>query len=173
VAGPFDLSKFAPPATTEFKLRNGRVYKVSPDPDVDVVARMLRIEGVMRGAEEGEMADALAEGKQIVCDLIRDEDPDADLANFKIGPQELLIVMGLMLHGESVAQAVLEAISPPSPDGDPEGASEAGGAPERPHDTDVDEDTGEVSPLPSERRSPERSSVLGDPDAGLRATGTD
>jgi hypothetical protein len=42
VSSVFDLDQFAPPPT-RFKL-GGRVYVVDGDPDVDVVARMMRIE---------------------------------------------------------------------------------------------------------------------------------
>lgn len=167
--GAFDLNRFAPPETATFRLRNGQSYTVLADPDVGQVARMLRIENVIRGREEGDIGAALLEGKELVVELIRDVDGDADVSKLAIGIQEMLVVFTLLVHGESVAEAVLEAVSLPEASQPASGDEtafepEGGGGNEEPG--------GVVAPLASARPSSSPSSSSESPDAGVLATGT-
>jgi hypothetical protein len=170
VKAPFDLSRFAPNPLFEFKL-HGRTYSCTSDPDVDQVARMLRIEQTLQDGGE-EMAASMVEGKQLLLDLIRDANPEADLENFRIGARQLLGIFAAITHGESVAQAVLEAIS------NLEAEQAAAEAPEPAGETGDDPDGftaregAAVTPLPSPRRSPEPSSSSDEPDASRQAIGT-
>jgi hypothetical protein len=173
VAGPFDLSRFAPNPLFTFKLRNGETYSCSADPDVDEVARMLRIESVLNGGEEGDVGEHLREAKEILVALIKQVTPDRELAGFTIGSQEIAVVFAALLHGESVAEAVLEAISGHTGDEPAEGEP---GDPDALQQDDNDgfaaEEGAGVTPLASAKRSPEPSSASDEHDDSLRATGT-
>jgi hypothetical protein len=72
---------------------------------------MLRIESVLNGGEEGDVGEHLREAKEILVALIKQVTPDRELTGFTIGSQEIAVVFAALLHGESVAEAVLEAIS--------------------------------------------------------------
>jgi hypothetical protein len=173
VAGPFDLSRFAPNPYFHFKLRSGAEYRCFADPDVDQVARMLRIESVLNGSEDGDVGEHLKEGKEILADLIRQATPDADLAGFRIGSQEIAVVFAALLHGESVATAVLEAISRDDRDEPAEPGTDDPDALQQDDETGFTaKEGGEVTPLPSARRSAEPSSASDEPAGSLPATGT-
>lgn len=161
----FDLDKFAP-APTRFTLR-GRDYQVDGDPDVDTVARMLRIEEKIGGSSTpDEMAAALQEGRDVLLELVRERDPE--VAELKIGSQQLLVVFSLIVHGPSVADAVAAAIAPPTPaPGEAGKAVATGDAPAREATADAD-----AAPLASEPSSPESSYGSDGETAGALVTGT-
>lgn len=167
--GPFDLNRFAGPEDVRFRLRKhgDHLFVVDADPDVDDVARMLRIENVIRGREEdADVEAALVEGKQMLLRMIRERDPD--FGELRIGSQELIVVFSLIVHGDTVAAAVLEAITAAN--------SRAAGGTDSPDrdadqvDADVDREEDET-PLLSERRSSERSSTSDELEVGLPVTG--
>lgn len=104
----FDLDQFAPPPI-RFRLQ-GREYQVSGDPDVDIVARMLRIEDALgESPETDEIVALVREGRDLILEMVQEYEPD--VAELKLGSRELLIVFSLISHGPSVAAAVAEAIS--------------------------------------------------------------
>lgn len=171
--GPFDLERFAPNPYFEFRLRN-ETFRCLADPDVDQVARMLRIEQTIQ-TPGSEMADAMVEGKQLLIELIQDATPDADLSEFKIGGQQLLAIFAGIMYGESVAQAVMEGIAAETPDAAPEDGSGAPGGLQ--HDDraryaegeGVDDD---AAPLPLAKPSPEQSSISDDRAGTRQVIGT-
>jgi hypothetical protein len=161
----FDLDRFAPPPIV-FKL-GGRTYRINGDVDVDVVARMLRIETAITDAESTEETiEAVREGRDLIVELCRDS--GEDVADFKIGTQALLILFTRIVHGSSVAAAVAEAISPPTQ------VDPATGEPvATPDDGSSEGGSGDVAaPLASVRLSSGRSSTSDELDAGLLATGS-
>jgi len=168
VASPFDLRRFAPPAETTFTLaRSGdHVYAVAGDVELDDVATMLRIENVVRGREDGDPAEALVEGKALLLRLIKECQPDVD--DIRIGAQELIVVFALIVHGPSVAEAVMESIT----------AANAADQADVERGDDVDRDDvergvgGDATPLRSEKPSSGPSSSSDEREAGLLATGT-
>lgn len=172
MAGPFDLARFAPNPYFEFIMAGTTTYRVLADPDVDQVARMLRIEQTIQ-TPGMEMADAMVEGKQLLMEMIRDATPDVDLSGFTVGGQQLLAIFAGVMYGESVAQAVLEGIAAETPDSAPDDETDDSGALQH-DDTDgyaAAEDAG-GSPLPLGRRSPEQSSASDAPAATRQAIGT-
>jgi hypothetical protein len=161
----FDLDKFAPPPIV-FKL-GGREYRINGDVDVDVVARMLRIETAISdaGGTEETIA-AVREGRDLILELVHDADPS--VTEMKIGTQALMILFTRIVHGSSVAAAVAEAIAPPAPE-----RSGGGAAVATPHEAaDEGESDDAADPLASERLSSERSSSSDEFDAGLLAIGS-
>jgi hypothetical protein len=169
VADAFDLNRFAGPEDVAFKLRKhgDHEFVVEADPDVDDVARMLRIENVVRGREEGEIEAALVEGKQLLLRMIRQRDPD--FSELRIGSQELVVVFSLIVHGDTVAAAVLEAITAAN------ARTPAGEDDKRKEGTDQEIELGEReggSPLRSEKPSSDPSSSSVESDAGRQAIGT-
>lgn len=162
----FDLDSFAPPPT-RFSL-GGREYTVTGDPDVDVVARMLRVEEKIGGAgSDAETIAALEEGRDILLQLIHDRDPD--VTSLKIGVKQLLVVFSLIVHGETVAAAVQTVLTQPVTVAE----HEDGEAGEAQPGQQLDDAAGEGGgPLPSERRSSERSSSSDGSPAGALVTGT-
>lgn len=170
----FDLRRFAPPRDTTFTLsqHGDQQFKVPGDPDVDDVATMLRIEGVIRGeGDDDELGAALQEGKQLLLRLIRDRQPNVE--EIRIGAQELTIVFALIVHGPSVARAVMDTITAAN---QREDATAAAGADEAARgDGTLDDGDGDgeaAAPLRSPRRSSARSSTSDERDAGLQAIGT-
>jgi len=170
MASAFDLDQFAP-AAVDFTLRKV-TYVLDGDPDVDVVARMLRIEDSIREASVGNDTDAIVaavqEGKKLIVELMLAADVDQDLSGLKLNTQQVMTLFALVLHGGSVAAVVAEAISMPTQevgeDGEPvitahSGDDEAGDEPN-------------ATPLRSASTSHERSSLSEDTAAGLLATGT-
>jgi hypothetical protein len=176
MGSPFDLRRFAPPAETTFTLRKHGdfVFRVDGDPEVDDVAVMLRIENVVRGIEEGNAAEALTEGKQLLLRMVRECQPDVE--EIKVGPQELIILFALIVKGPTVAEAVMESITA-SNLAEAE-ALELGDDDERAaKEDDGSEGGADVAPLPSRTRSSRRSSSSpgrssSEGTAGLPATGT-
>lgn len=163
--GAFDLDQFAPPPVS-FKLHD-RVYTINGDVDVDVVARMLRIETAISEADgTEETVEAVREGRELLLEMIREREPD--VAELKIGAQALLVTFALILHGSSVAAAVAEAISQPTR------ADAATGEPVQTADEGLDEEgrDGEEAPLASDTLSSERSSSSDERESGLLVTGT-
>jgi hypothetical protein len=156
VAPAFDMREFAPPREAMFTLRNGETYKVSGDPDVNDVALLLRIEDEIQDKEAGELAVALDEGKATLVALIQACEPDRDLTDFRIGPEEMLLVFAYICHGPSVAAAVAAGVSQINA-----------------RDEDEPHEVAEVDdPIPLERRSSGRSSGSEHDDVGHLATGT-
>lgn len=161
----FDLDEFAPPPIV-FKL-GGREYRINGDVDVDVVARMLRIETAISDADgTEETIAAVREGRDLILELVHDADPS--VTELKIGTQALLILFTRIVHGSSVAAAVAEAIAPPAAE-----RSGGGAAVATPHEgADAAEPGDAPDPLASARLSSERSSSSDEFDAGLLATGS-
>ncbi len=175
MAGPLDLESFAPNPYVEFKLRTtGETYRCLSDPDVDQVARMLRIEETMHNAETTEdMVAAMAEGKQLLVELIQDADPDRDVSGLKVGGTQILAVFNGIMHGESVAQAVMRGIAAETPDAPPDDESDDHGG-LQPDDPErfVAVEGADAAPLVSEKPSPEPSSRSDDHADTLQAIGT-
>jgi len=167
MADAFDLDVFAPRAIS-FTLR-GKGYAVSGDPDVDVVALMLRIEEQIKDSETvDETVSAVQEGKQLLIEMISEHDPSQDVSAFKVGSQDVLLLFALIMHGSSVAAAVAEAITQAAP-----GGSEAGDAVTTSDDADGERAReGDEAPLASAELLSARSSTSGESDDGLPATGT-
>jgi len=112
----YDLDAFAPSPVT-FKIRDVE-WRVDSDPDVDVVARMLRIENEVQEAEGVDATVAATqEGKRLIQEMVRDFDPAQDTDALKMGAQDVLLVFALIMHGSSVAEAVARAMSSASQDG--------------------------------------------------------
>lgn len=164
-------SKSFSPADVRFRLskHGDHEFVVDGDPTVDQLDDMLRIEGQIRGdaVTEEELAAAAKEGRDLILALIREKQPD--VTALRIGLQELTVVFSLIMRGSSVAEAVANAIlAPPAAVPDQDGLKpledDATG------DGVVDE--GDGDPLASKRSSTGRSSSSGEPDAGLRDTGT-
>lgn len=165
----FDLDRFAP-RPTKFTLK-GREYRVSGDPDVDVVARMLRVEDAIRqSGDSRETVEAVEEGRDLLLEMVQEQDPD--VTELKLGTTQLLVVFALIIHGPSVAAAVLAAIANPSLIGESDDSPVT-----TPHDGDGEEversEDEDADPLALGQRSPRRSSLLVTADAGLPDTGSD
>lgn len=107
----FNLSEHAP-TDVWFELR-GKEYRVTGDPDVEVWKLMLRIDMVLRDEsaadEDMALSDALATGKQLILDLIREHDPD--VADIRLGVTEMLAFFSYMTGGPSVAHATAHALT--------------------------------------------------------------
>lgn len=161
----FDLSRFSPPTGVTVAFRNGGSYRFPGDPDVDDVAVMLRLEGDINDKAGPGLADALQEGKETLRRLILSADPSQDVSGLKVGPEEMLVVFALLVHGSTVAEAVGAAITAHNLEG---------GESHEPGDAD-DERAAEVGaegPLSrSESSSSERSSGSDADEASLQATG--
>jgi hypothetical protein len=172
-SSPFSIDRFAP-ADATFKLtkHGDHVFTVDGDPDVDVVARMFRIEeSLQSSAPEGDtsLGDAAIEGRQLLLELIQEKDPDF-AGPLKVGLSELLVIFSLILRGTSVADAVADAIlrlNPASGTTDDSRVFE--------QELDGDEpgrEDGDGGPLASASGSPARSSVSATVADGLPAIGT-
>lgn len=163
----FDLDAFAPRKIT-FKAR-GIEYCVSGDPDVDVVAQMLRIENTMGAADDVEASvSATQEGKELIVEMILDFDQTQDISKLKVGPQDVALIFALILHGSSVAAAVAQALTNPQAATDDETSAVAtadGDLPDAAGD-------GDAAPLASASSSSGRSSLSAERDAGPPATGS-
>lgn len=164
----FDLDKFAPPPV-RFTFRDRATleeveYVVDGDPDIDLVARMLRIEDQL---EEDETAVAAAfEGRDLILELVRVRQPDVD--ELKMSPREILTVFYLLIRGEGVAAAVATSLSRPGAK-----PTDAETEEEEPVATPETGDDDEGSPpLASVRSSSEQSSSSDDETAGALVTGT-
>lgn len=107
----FDLARFAPPTGLTVSLRNGRRYRFPGDPDVDDVAVMLRLETAIQDKSGADLAEVLLEGKETLKRLILAADASQDVSDLKIGPEEMLVVFALLVHGSTVAEAVGIAIT--------------------------------------------------------------
>jgi hypothetical protein len=161
----FDLDRFAPP-DIRFKL-DGREYVVDGDPDVDVIAKLLRIEEQIReSSSESEMAAGLQEGRDLVVEMLRQR--DANIGEIRIGMSRLLQVFALIVHGPSVAEAVARAVSP-SALGTGDGDSAVATA-QNAHDETVRD--GDPGPLGSGTSSPASSSSSADATDGRLVIGT-
>lgn len=163
----FDLDQFAP-APVNISVR-GVPFRLNGDPDVDVVARMLRIEDGIRDAEGVEATvKAVQEAKLLLIELIHDIDDTQDVSALKLNTQDVMTLFALVLHGSSVAAVVAEAIAQPSQavgeDGDAVATPGSG-----PDETGADAD---AAPLVSASTSPEPSSLSEETDASLSVTGT-
>ena len=167
MADAFDLDVFAPRAIS-FTLR-GKGYAVSGDPDVDVVALMLRIEEQIKDSETvDETVSAVQEGKQLLIEMISEHDPSQDVTAFKVGSQDVLLLFALVMHGSSVAAAVAEAITQATP-----GGSDGENAVTTRENADGEgAEGGDGSPLASVALSSARSSTSDESGDGLPATGT-
>lgn len=163
----YDLDAFAPRPIT-FKIRDVE-WRIDSDPDVDVVARMLRIENEIQEAEGIDATVASTqEGKQLLLEMIRDFDPGQVTDGLKLGAQDVLLIFALIMHGSSVAEAVARAMSSSSQDGEEadspvatrqDGGSESGLG-------------GDELPLALGAPSSERSSSSDVPAGGRPATGS-
>lgn len=160
----FDLNRFSPPTGVTVTLRNGGSYRFPGDPDVDDVAVMLRLESDINDKAGPELADTLQEGKETLRRLILSADPSQDVSGLKVGPEEMLVLFALLVHGSTVAEAVGAAITAhnleagESHEGDPDGPAAEVGTPEGPLSR-------------SESSSSERSSGSDAEEASLQATG--
>lgn len=103
MADSFDLRRFAPPAGVTVTLASGQTYRFPGDPDTDDVARMLRLEAELDDAGGVELADRLAEAKDLVKKMATQADPGQDVDGMRIGSAELVVVFALLMHGETVA----------------------------------------------------------------------
>jgi hypothetical protein len=91
------------------------------------------------------------------------------VTELKIGTQALLILFTRIVHGSSVAAAVAEAISPPTPERSGDGRACCNTADDGRCEGGSDD---AAAPLASVRLSSERSSSSDEFDAGLLATGS-
>lgn len=167
----FDLDQFAPADVTFAQTRKKvtRTYRLNGDPDVDVVARMLRIEDAIRDAEGIDATVvAIQEAKKLIVELIHDTDDSQDVSELKLNTQDVMTLFALVLHGSSVASVVAQAISQPGQgdDDDENGVATPGSGHDEEH-WDAD-----ATPLVSASTSSERSSTSADIDDGPPVTGT-
>lgn len=159
----FDLDSFAPPPVV-FKLR-GIDYRLPGDPDVEIVAQMLRIEEKIRDSEAVEdTAAAVREGKELLLKLALDYDVDQDITDLTLGTTQVLTLFSLILHGGSVAAVVARALTAPDSDlgEDTDGVTTRGDG--------VGE--GDSAPLVSASALSARSSLSDDTGDGHRDTGS-
>lgn len=163
----FDLDVFAPRAISF--TREKITYWLSGDPDVDVVAQMLRIEGQVRDSEEvEETVAAVQEGKKLLIQMISRHDPAQDVSGFTVSATDVTLLFALIMHGSSVAAAVAEAITQATP-----GGADGEGGVTTPQDADGErEQEGGEAPLASAALSSARSSTSDESGDGLPATGT-
>lgn len=168
----FDLRNFAPAPDVTFMLRKhgDHVFAVDADPDVDDIARMLRIENAIRRGEDGEPEAAMLEGKQMLLQMIQERQPD--VTDLRIGGQEIVVIFSLILHGDTVAQAVLDAITQANADEPGKEPSSAFEHPERGGGAANDDDPGDGPPLPSAKHSSAASSSSDERDGSRLAIGT-
>lgn len=99
----YDLDAIALASTINFQL-GGLPWKIKADPDVEVVATMLRIRDALRGDEDGrEFVAALTEGRDLLIDLLEDvaQEQPVDRDNFRIGATQLLAIYTRMIGGEA------------------------------------------------------------------------
>lgn len=164
----FDLDQFAP-APVKFKLldrttREKVEYAIDGDPDIDLVARMLRIEDQLEGDDTA--VSAALEGRDLILELVKVRRPD--VTELKMSPREILSVFYLLIRGEEVAAAVASALSQPAAK-----PAERGTEEEEPVATPEDDPEGEaLPPLASVKSSSERSSSSDGETAGVLVTGT-
>lgn len=167
MADAFDLDVFAP-APIRFKLRK-REYRLGADPDVDVVAKMLRLETAIEEADSAdETVTVVQEAKALLVERMLDFDPSQDLTAFKVSGPDVLLLFALIMHGSSVAAAVAEAITQSTPGG----SDGEGGVITPRNDGDEEVREGDEAPLASAALSSERSSISDGSGAGLPATGS-
>ena len=164
--GTFDLRRFAPPTGVTVEFRDGAKFRFPGDADVDDVAIMLRLEEEINALSGVELAKVLVEGKETLKRMILAADPAQDVSVLKVGPEEMLVIFALLVHGSTVAEAVGVAITAHNTDN---GESLDG-------DTDEEHDeaagVGDPGPLSvSESSSPERSSGSDAAVASAPATG--
>lgn len=168
----FDLKRFAPPTGVTVEFRDGQTFRFPGDPDVDDVAIMLRLEQEIQGESGDDLAATLTEGKATLKRLILEADPSQDPSRLKVGPEEMLVVVALLVHGATVAEAVGIAITAYN--------EKAGESQDPPPENETDderdqrlareaEDRGPLSR--SESGSSERSSGSDAEETSLLATG--
>lgn len=159
----FDVGTFA---AKSIRIRlHGSEYELPADPDVDVLANLLRIETAIKTGRDEDVPPALVEGKAVLLGLLRDANPGRDLDDVRVGVGELLTIFALISDGPSVAEAVARGIMDAAALGDDELRRR------------LDEAEGESrDPLASARPSSEHSSPSddltdGDPDTGEGSPG--
>lgn len=160
MASAFDLDQFAPPPV-RVKLR-GVEYVIDGDPDVELVARMLRIEDALEGDNPMEAA---FEGRDLILELIQARRPD--VTEIKVSPREILQTFYLLMRGEGVAAAVGRALS--NPDAVAAQPVEGGESAVTTGESGVDAEGS--PPLASERSLPGRSSLSDGETDGVLVTG--
>lgn len=77
-SGEFDLDSFAP-AEIRFRL-GGRSWRLPGDPDVEIVAKMLRIETAVRDGDPEDAANAIVEGREILALIAKSDVADRKTA---------------------------------------------------------------------------------------------
>lgn len=112
----YNLDRFMP-APIPFET-GGRTYRVSGDPDVEVVALMMRLERQIRGLDENvddedqvgdEIAEAIVEARDLLITLAQEYDPE--IKTMRIGVGGILTVFALITGGNTVADAVADALT--------------------------------------------------------------
>lgn len=109
---PYKLDAISRVTTIAFTLRD-QEWRISSDPDVEVVATMLRLEREIRALDDADTATSIVDAKELILDLLEDlpQKQPVDRAHFRIGVGEILTLFALISGGESVADMVAEGIT--------------------------------------------------------------
>lgn len=92
----------------EIEFANGDVYPVRGDLPMEVVLYMAEIDDASNDDDEGSL-DWVDRGRGLLTDLIREKTPKAKLP--MLSPQEILGTLASLVGGESVGQALSEAMT--------------------------------------------------------------
>lgn len=168
-AGTFDMRRFAPPTGVTVAFRNGTSFRLPGDPDVDDVAIMLRLETEINEKNGVELGSVLTEGKETLKRLILTADPEQDVSKLRVGPEEMLVIFALLVHGSTVAEAVGVAITAHNTAAGESLEEESEEERELRVAAEVGDEPGPLSPSASS--SPAPSSGSADVGASLPATG--
>lgn len=97
----------------EVEFPDGTVYPIRGDLPMDLVVLLSELDEEGQEADEsGEKEDFdawFARAKGLIMDLIREKTPDAPEMN--LSPQEVLGLAGAIVGGESVGQAIADALN--------------------------------------------------------------
>lgn len=106
----------------EFELR-GLTWRLSADPDIEVMATMTLLEDKLKGVklenvddESGRtLIDYMVAARQLIIDLLTDwgeqAQPVPDAKDFRISTEEILKLFAYIAGSETVADAVSQAIT--------------------------------------------------------------
>lgn len=92
----------------EIEFANGDVYPVRGDLPMEVVLYMSEIDDASQNDDEGSL-DWVDRGRGLLTDLIQEKTPKAKLP--MLSPQEILGTLASLVGGESVGQALSEAMT--------------------------------------------------------------
>ncbi len=153
-AGKQDETYFNADRFTALKAKleiGGQVYDLPLDPDVDMVAAILRAETAINEQKDENFVAAIIEGKKLLMQLLEEAGNEVP-ERIPVGVAQILSIFRFITGGRSAGDAILELIQAPA-------------------DPDAKPDEEPAEPVPLSKRSTKRSSGSAKKTAGRRTGG--